>query len=95
MVPVQGADQGAPLQELPPVEAATENPVGRGTKRHRQGKKPMHNPGPIRGWTVLRAILDFLRTTKVGRRVEVDREQEEAVEEGEAVGDHGQRREEQ
>jgi hypothetical protein len=76
MLPVQEADQRAPLQGLPPVEAATKNPVGRGAKGHRPGNKPFQNWGLIRGWTVFPGDHGFLRTTKVGRRVESDREQE-------------------
>jgi len=38
VVPVQGPDAGAPDQELFPLEAPAENPVGGGAERDRKGQ---------------------------------------------------------
>jgi len=54
--PLRDADEGALVQKLRQVEDATEDDVGRGTKT---GKGKNRCAG---------AILDFLRTTKVGAR---------------------------
>jgi len=48
MVPIQGADKGTPVQTLQGVEAATEDPVGRGTKGDWRGERPVHDPRFVR-----------------------------------------------
>ena len=49
VVSVQEANEGAPVQELRQMEAATEDNVGSDTEKDRKGEKPVHNPGTICG----------------------------------------------
>jgi len=56
-VPIQGTDAGASAQELPALEAATEDPVGRGTENDWEGEEQLLEPGPVRGQGT-RPILD-------------------------------------
>ena len=43
VVLLRNADPGAPLQELPEVEAAAEDPVGGGSKGHGQGEESVQD----------------------------------------------------
>jgi hypothetical protein len=51
------------------MEAVAENPVGGGAERDRKGEESFQDPRPVCGRAVHRPILDFLRTTEVGRRI--------------------------
>jgi hypothetical protein len=57
VVPLQGADTGAPSQELPALEKAAENAVGGGAASYRKGEEPLHDPGSVCGWVVHPADL--------------------------------------
>jgi len=48
-VPVQDADAGASVQELPALEAAPENPVGGGSERDWNGEGPTEDLGLVCG----------------------------------------------
>jgi hypothetical protein len=71
VVPVHDANVGTPVQGLPALEGAAEDPVGGGTERETiRGKdtfKVRHLFADVRRtWP----ILDFLRTNDVGRMME-------------------------
>jgi hypothetical protein len=59
-----------------------------------KGEEPLQNPGLVRGRAVHPPILDFLRTTEVGRRVEPNRAKEGRDDESEGERDEGSEREE-
>jgi hypothetical protein len=78
VVPVPDPDPGAPLQELPPLEGPAE--ILREEVLQATGRRK--NRSRIRDLFAdercSQAILDFLSTTDVGRRVGLDRAVEEA-----------------
>jgi hypothetical protein len=67
VVSIQDTDAGPPIQELPPLEAAAEYPVGGGSKREWEKKGSIQDPGPL-GRHEVQPVLDFLSTTDVRRR---------------------------
>jgi hypothetical protein len=66
VVPVQGTNAGASVQELSALEAAAENPVGGVRGEAGRGKNRFKNRDLFADERCTRAILDFLRTTEVG-----------------------------
>ena len=49
VVPSYGVDAGASEQELPALEAATEDPVGGGGREGGKGEEPIQGPELVRG----------------------------------------------
>jgi hypothetical protein len=66
---MQSANTGAPVQGLFAVEAAAENSVGGGAETDRKGKNRFKIRDLFADERCTRSILDFLRTTEVGRRI--------------------------
>jgi hypothetical protein len=58
VVHLQGADAGAPFQELPALEKAAENAVGGGAAGYRKGEEPLHDPGSVADGRCTRLLLD-------------------------------------
>ena len=52
VVPVPNADPGPPLQGVPRVEAAAEDPVGGGEEGDREMEGPVEGAGPPGRWEV-------------------------------------------
>jgi hypothetical protein len=52
VVVIQGTDLGAPVQELPKLEAAAEDPVGGATQGTWKGGEPFQDPEPFHGRAV-------------------------------------------
>ena len=69
VVSVQDVGKGVPVQQLPQVEAVTEDNVGRHTEMTGRGKNRFAIRELFADVQCTGAILDFLRTTKVGKRV--------------------------
>ena len=70
VVPAQNTDPGTPAQALQEVEDAAEDAVGRSSKGNGRGKDRFTVRDLMADERCTRAVLDFLRTTKVGSRVE-------------------------
>jgi len=66
VVSVQDADEGAPVQELRQMEAATEDNVGRDTEKGRKGEKPVRNQGTVCGRAVHWSDLGLLENDEGG-----------------------------
>jgi hypothetical protein len=69
MVPLQVPDPGASLQELSRVEETAEDPMSGGRGGNREGKDWFRNRDVFADDRCSQAILDYLATTQVGRRV--------------------------
>jgi hypothetical protein len=67
-VPLRGIDAGAPFQELYALEEAAENAVGRGAAGDRKAKNRFTIRDLFGDERCTRPILEFLRSTEVGRR---------------------------
>ena len=50
-VPIPDPDEGAPIQELPPLEGPAEDPVGRGAKGGQTGSR-FESSSPMKGASV-------------------------------------------
>jgi len=77
VVPVSDSDPGPPLQGVPRVEAAAEDPVGRGVQGDREVEESVESPGPPRRWEVQRSCFGnflLLRRWKDGFRSRTMRE---------------------
>ena len=66
VVPVQDADEEAPVQELRQMEAATEDDVDRDTEKDRKREEPVRNQGTICGRAVHWSDLGLLENDKGG-----------------------------
>jgi hypothetical protein len=75
LVSAQDADLGTPVQNLPALEAAAEDPVGGAAaevwKEIGRGKNRFKIRDLFADERCTRAILGFLRMTEVGRRVKL------------------------
>jgi len=69
VVPVQDADPGTPAQALQEVEDAAEDDVGRSSKATERDKDRFTVRDLMADERCTRAVLDFLRTKKVGSKV--------------------------
>jgi len=79
LVPIQDADAGAPIQKLPVLAAAAEDPVDGGAEEDWKGEGPLQIRDLFADEQCTRSILDFLHTTNVGEEpMELDGAKEEA-----------------